>query len=345
MNANRYAWVDYAKGICIIGVVTLYVADYMTMQMGSAGWMHYWTDFARPFRMPDFFLLSGLFLARVIDRSWRDYLDKKVVHYLYFYVLWTTIFFAARVATEGTTGAAGEPDESLIAWIVWKPFAMLWFIQMLPIMFLVTRLTRRVPWWFMLGAAALLQMFPIWSLGWVQIGHFCERYVYFYVGYAFAPYVFRLAESAQGRPATALTAFLVWVVVNATLVQTGLSKLPGISLALGLVGTAAVITAGTLLSRIDWMDWLRYLGEHSIVTYLGFFIPMQILLKVAQRVDIIPDAGSLAALISILSVLCAMVLFWLTRNTRADFLFKRVQWAHVPGVEPKRRPAASVAAD
>ncbi len=34
---------------------------------------------SQTFRMPDFFLISGLFLARVIDRDWRDYLDKKVV--------------------------------------------------------------------------------------------------------------------------------------------------------------------------------------------------------------------------------------------------------------------------
>jgi len=26
--------------------------------------------------MPDFFLISGLFLARVIDRKWHDYLDR-----------------------------------------------------------------------------------------------------------------------------------------------------------------------------------------------------------------------------------------------------------------------------
>jgi uncharacterized membrane protein YcfT len=346
MKANRYAWVDYAKGICIIGVVTLYVADYMTMQMGSAGWMVYWTDFARPFRMPDFFLLSGLFLARVIDRPWRDYLDTKVVHYLYFYVLWTTIFFAARVATEGTAAAeSGQPDESLVAWILWQPFAMLWFIQALPIMFLVTRLTRRVPWWLMLGAAALLQMFPLPSSGFVQIGHFCARFVYFYVGYAFASYVFRMADGAIERPRAALIGVLIWGVTNAYLVQTGWSKSPGISLVLGLVGTGAVITVGTLLSRIDWMDWLRYLGQHSIVTYLGFFLPMQAFLKIAQTVDVIPDPGTLAALISILSVLCGMVLFWATRNTWASFLFKRPEWAHIPGVALKRRPAASVAAD
>ena len=46
--------------------------------------------------MPDFFLISGLFLARVIDRDWRDYLDRKVAHFAYFYVLWVTIQFAFK---------------------------------------------------------------------------------------------------------------------------------------------------------------------------------------------------------------------------------------------------------
>jgi uncharacterized membrane protein YcfT len=36
---------------------------------GHEGWMHAAVAFARPFRMPDFFLISGLFLARVIDRD------------------------------------------------------------------------------------------------------------------------------------------------------------------------------------------------------------------------------------------------------------------------------------
>jgi hypothetical protein len=52
--------------------------------------------FAKPFRMPDFFLISGLFLARVIDWNWHDYLDKKVVHFAYFYALWVTIQFAFK---------------------------------------------------------------------------------------------------------------------------------------------------------------------------------------------------------------------------------------------------------
>ena len=63
---------------------------------GQTSWMHHVVAFAKPFRMPDFFMISGLFLARVIDRDWRTYLDRKVVHFVYFYVLWVTIQFAFK---------------------------------------------------------------------------------------------------------------------------------------------------------------------------------------------------------------------------------------------------------
>ena len=63
---------------------------------GQTGFMHAFVAFAKPFRMPDFFLISGLFLAVVIDRDWRTYLDRKVVHFAYFYVLWVTIQFGFK---------------------------------------------------------------------------------------------------------------------------------------------------------------------------------------------------------------------------------------------------------
>jgi len=95
-QASRIDWVDYAKGFCIIMVVMMHSTLGVEQAAGREGWMHAAVAFARPFRMPDFFLISGLFLARVIDRDWRDYLDKKVVHFAYFYVLWVTIQFAFK---------------------------------------------------------------------------------------------------------------------------------------------------------------------------------------------------------------------------------------------------------
>jgi len=31
---------------------------------------------------------------------------------------------------------------------------------------------------------------------------------------------------------------------------------------------------GTLLARMQWLNFLRFCGEHSIVIYLAFFLPM-----------------------------------------------------------------------
>ena len=105
--AERLDWADYAKGICIIMVVMMHSTLGVEAAAGAQGFMHSVVEFARPFRMPDFFLISGLFLSRVIDRDWRTYLDRKVVHFAYFYVLWVTIQFAFKApGMAAETGAA-----------------------------------------------------------------------------------------------------------------------------------------------------------------------------------------------------------------------------------------------
>src|ERR1700719_2824079 len=82
----RVDWVDYAKGYCIIFVVMMHSTLGVEQAAGHASWLGTVVAFAKPFRMPDFFLISGLFLAQVIDRDWRTFLDRKVVHFVYFYL-------------------------------------------------------------------------------------------------------------------------------------------------------------------------------------------------------------------------------------------------------------------
>ena len=93
---TRVDWVDYAKGICVVMVVMMHSVLGVEQAAGQTGFMHALVAFAKPFRMPDFFLISGLFLSLVIDRDWRTYLDRKVVHFAYFYVLWVTIQFGFK---------------------------------------------------------------------------------------------------------------------------------------------------------------------------------------------------------------------------------------------------------
>jgi uncharacterized membrane protein YcfT len=135
--SERVDWVDYAKGICIVMVVMMHSTLGVEAAAGTQSWMHALVEFAKPFRMPDFFLISGLFLARVIDRDWRRYLDRKVVHFLYFYVLWVTIQFAFKAPSlAAEMGAAGVVKFYLLSFV--EPFGTLWFIYLLPVFFVVT---------------------------------------------------------------------------------------------------------------------------------------------------------------------------------------------------------------
>ena len=90
-DAVRLAWVDVAKGLCIVLVVMMHSTLGTGEAMGGEGFLHTVVAFAKPFRIPDFFLLSGLFLGRVIDRDWRLFADRRIVHFAYFYGLWVVL--------------------------------------------------------------------------------------------------------------------------------------------------------------------------------------------------------------------------------------------------------------
>lgn len=321
MHGGRVDWVDYAKGICIIMVVMMHSVLGVEAAAGHTSFMHYVVEFARPFRMPDFFLISGLFLAVVIDRDWRTYLDRKVVHFAYFYVLWVTIQFAFKAPSfAAEMGWAGVAKLYALSFI--DPFGTLWFIYLLPIFFVVTKLTRRLPPLLIWGVAALLES-PHVTTGWMVPDEFCARFFYFYTGYLFARQVFALSDSARARPVLALFGLAVWAVINAALVHVGAADLPVLSLLLGLAGACAIITVGTLLAEKRWLDGLRFCGERSIVIYLAFFLPMAtsraLLLKYAAFLDL----GVIAILVNIAGVIGALIIWKLAMKSGATFLFER----------------------
>jgi uncharacterized membrane protein YcfT len=306
---------------------------------GAQGWMHNVVEFAKPFRMPDFFLISGLFVASVIDRDWKTYLDRKVVHFAYFYLLWMTIQFAFKAPAlahgEGIQELARVYALSLI-----EPFGTLWFIYLLPIFFVVTKLSRSVPPLAVWLVAAALEMAHVMT-GWTVIDEFCARFVYFYSGYLLASYVFALADRSRQRPALALIGLALWTLVNGGLVLADMSHWPLVSLALGFAGAGAIIVMGTLLARMQWLTFLRYCGEHSIVIYLAFFLPMAVTRTLLLKTGVITDIGMISLIVTVAGVAGAVVIWRLALALRADFLFERPAafWIAPKKAAPALQPA------
>jgi uncharacterized membrane protein YcfT len=320
-HRQRVDWVDYAKGICIIFVVMMHSTLGVEDAIGREGFMHAVVAFARPFRMPDFFLISGLFLAQVIDRDWRTYLDRKLVHFAYFYLLWVTIQFAFKAPSfaqaYGWQGVLGLYLESFV-----QPFGTLWFIYLLPIFFVVTKALRRVPPLAVFLVAAVLQIAPI-DTGLIVIDEFCERFVFFFTGYWLAQRVFEMAADAQARPRATVFGLLFWGCVNAGLVYSGHAAWPMVSLWLGFAGACAVVSIAALLARTQWLTGLRYLGEHSIVIYLSFFLPMAITRQALIASHLTENVGLISVLVTAAGVLGGLMIWVAARAAGAHFLFER----------------------
>ncbi len=338
----RIDWVDYSKGICIILVVMMHsVLGYGEMAHAT-GWMHPVVEFAKPFRMPDFFLIAGLFLSRSIMGDGRDYFDRKIVHFAYFYLLWLaiqTLAFEASVLINDPIAFAGIYLKALVV-----PNGSLWFVHMLAVFYALTWALRHVSKLLVFSAATALQVafaIGLVETGWSVTNRLAEWFVYFYAGYAFAPMAFEYARRITSNTRVALEALLLWGVLNFWFVTHGLHALPGISLALGFAGAAAIIGVGALLAKYDFGHALRYVGQYSIVIYLTFFIPMKVAQKGLATTGLIPDVGTASLLVLLAGVALPLIGHRLIKGTPLIALYERPTWARL---KSRRRSAPHKAA-
>lgn len=347
----RLAWVDVAKGLCILLVVTMHATLGTGAAMGGEGFLHPLVAFAQPFRIPAFFLLSGLFLGRVIGRGWRTFADKRVVHFAYFYGLWLLIQSAAKY---GEIAGAGGPAAFLrhLALALVEPYASLWFIYLLAVFSVVTKLLRRLPGPVLLGGAALLQVFPPHTPSYL-VEEFCARYVFFVAGYLFAGRVFALAEAVRARPGPALGALALWALAEGWIALTPaagpgsppLASLPGLGLAAGALGAVALVAAAVLLAEGGGpvARALRSCGHRSIAIYLAFFLPMAVARTLVVETGLITDVGLACLIVAASAALVPLVLERLVRGTRLDVLFRRPRAFHLAGTGTPDRADAPLA--
>ncbi len=341
-KTNRLTWVDSAKGISIILVVMLYVAHSVGKATGDVGFLHYIIGFATPFRMPEFFLLSGLFLSLVIGRDWKSYLDRRFVHYLYFYALWAIIIITIKYAI-----LSAHPSHalSLIIQSIIEPYSLLWFIYVLAFFSLVAKIAHslKIPHWAMLAGAAALQILPV-DTPLYAFNQFSEYLIYFYVGYVFAPKIFTIVQYFASRPLHIVGTLALWICINGALVflpdfkaaptefAMGFASLPVLHLVLALVGALMVCIISSLFIRYKFMSWLSFIGKHSIVIFLAFSIPMALSREILLRLGLINNTGILSLIIMVIAIISPLILYWLIQKTGfGKFLFERPAWAHIPG--------------
>lgn len=341
--ANRVDWVDTAKGICLVLVVLLHSTRGVESALGATTWLHPLVEFARPFRMPDFFLLSGLFLARALRRERSDYFDAKLSHFVYFYVLWTLIQVGLKETSVLANDGAVAFAQHLANRLFLEPIGVMWFLYILCAFFVTAWIFRRAPA-VLLALALPLHLFddeivaalpPALAAGSGLVWEYCSRLVFFVVGWVGAGWFFRLAESVSRRPRAAMAVLALWAGWNGLMVALGVHEVAWAGLVLGLVGSAAVATVAALVSGRGTGRWLRAAGRRSLVVFCSFFLGMAATRTVLLRFLPELDGGVVALLVFAAALLApCLLLATIDRTGVGRFLIERPPWAR------PRAPAA-----
>jgi uncharacterized membrane protein YcfT len=320
---SRVEWVDAAKAISILLVVihhTMWFLD--NAGLAPAAVVAANTALAS-FRMPLFFLASGLFAAAPLAAPWRTVLHKRVALFIYLYVLWTFIRFLFWLALPGVTDPYDSANPMGLAWALLLPGPGMWFLYALAVFSVVGKLIRRAPMWLQLGASGVLsavvgaEIVQFESFSWT----FMARYLFFFLlGY----HARHLIESVA-RSSSALKVVLAAVAAAggaAASVVLNIRGIPGVALTLNVLAVTFGVLFAAWIARFRIGRPLVLLGRHTLPVYLIHIFFVAAIMTGVQHLAL-PIAAQYAAPLVIAAVVAPLCL--LTRRVlvaaRAPWLF------------------------
>lgn len=262
-------WMNFAKGVAIVMVALFHVWLFF-------GWIGL-TSVPRVkavlelFPIAAFFLIAGLFSGRQASWSFAELWRRRLLPYLYLYLLWSVIRFAfawVLPVVRGDGGISARDPLTLPLLLFW-PTSSYWFIYALALATLVAWLAKGVnPVLHLVIAGVVSALFLSGILdfdntGWNGLG---EKYFFFIAGIFFAKHIH--ASTARVRPwqVLALAGGLCGIGLVLMFFRDPVWQLlafPGTIIAL-----AFGIGASVYLVRLQPLQFISRLGAQSFPLYI-----------------------------------------------------------------------------
>lgn len=326
--STRLRPIDIARGLCMLLVVAMHATLGVEAAFGQVSAFHGAIEFAKSFRIPAFYLISGLFFARAMTMSWPELFRRRLLALGSIYLFWLALHLGlrhgARLWQAPFTGVFG-PDGLLFAYLegLLQPFGTLWFLYLLIVFIVAARLLRGVPIGIVLVLAALTETARI-QTGLIIIDEFAGRFVYFVLGIALSGWLRRqIGRMANTNPPGLWMrplglALLAWLAAALLLFAFGLDRLTGFSLLCGAAGAFALLACGILLDGAPKLaplaELLALIGRRSLVIYLVFTIPMAAIRSLLLIVSPMLPVSLVAVLVTLGAVMVALLVERLARS-------------------------------
>jgi fucose 4-O-acetylase-like acetyltransferase len=307
LSINRNQWIDYARGICIIlvcyrhcfeglRIAGLDTNSYPSLQVLNVCFFS--------FRMPLFFIVSGLFVSRSLQKkTLGNYINNRFSIVFYPLIIWGVLQVTLQLLLKNYVNAQREPIDYLNLLVLPRKIEQFWYLNALFFVgalyaLLKTLVRLRVVHQFILGI-----LFYIVALYWKYNGivvSFLNDVFFYYIFFAVGDWVsdFLLNEKKETvitSPRWLIPSLLIFIVSQTFYTIYNLryeneTDIPyrvfSLFIIASLSGAFFVIQSSVILKQLNMARWLRVIGYHSLYIYLAHLIVIAavrvVLVKILQ---------------------------------------------------------------
>lgn len=274
INNNRLDWIDYAKGIAISMVVyrhTLIGLHLAGLSISDNLWLT--TQIGLTFRMPLFFLLSGIFFSKSVNkRSKYGYFIHKFKTIMYPYFLWSFIQMSIQMILIDYTNAQFNSWTDYLL-IFYKPIGQFWFLYALfnvSILYLLTEILIKNKYILLILGIVLFYFSPGGNWGINPINDVMRLFVFFVIGDISSPYLLNNKYHKFFESRILLIALFVFAIFGEWIII-GLNDAGSlILLFFAVIGSASTMNISFVISSFHnkYLSIIRIFGYHSLYIYL-----------------------------------------------------------------------------
>jgi fucose 4-O-acetylase-like acetyltransferase len=306
LSAGRLGWIDYTRGICIILVCyrhcfnglkesSLPVGDYHLLEILNVCFYS--------FRMPLFFIVSGLFVSRSLQKkSLKDYVWGRFSIVFYPLIIWGSLQITLQLLLKDYVNAKPVPFDYVNLIIFPRNPSnnqQFWYLNALffvGALYAFFKVVLRFGLWqqvllglLLYSIAGYLSYNGISFYIFPDIFHF---YIYFCIGDIISSFIFkkettRIILSPKWLIASAIFCIIMQTIFTSINLKHADDdyiniKMTYLFLPISLSGCALMIQLSQWLQQKNIVRWLRVVGYHSLYIYL-----MHLMLIAAVRIVLI----------------------------------------------------------
>lgn len=339
---DRHEWVDYDRGISILLVSFRHTCESLYnsgINVNEYSWISYLNVFLFGFRMPLFFIASGIFLSQSLQKKGLEgYNISRIKTILYPMIIWGIIQMTLQILLNGQTNVVYNTSDYLLLIIDPRATGQFWYLNALFFVgglyaVLKIKLKFNGTQQFMLGVlmyslVAILRSREIY-LGFVM--DILQYYIFFSLGDNLSVFLKDKTKfNFYGSPIMLALLIPLFIIIQYNFAAINLKQesnyyvehhMPIFFLSVAIVGCALSMNVSFMLSKMKQLNLLKVIGFHSIHIYCMQIIAMAGTRIILLKYFMMKDFAILTIIILSAGIFFPIVIYKLCLRMNAWWLF------------------------